>query len=124
MRQLFIILFSLTILVQTCQLTFMYSYYQWNMDYITEKFCVNKDDLQKSCYGKCHINKVAKESIDTDSEEKTPISIKEYNSPVIFLEVLEKLNEKTTVTSNVLNSTYLFSYAFFLTHSIFHPPKF
>jgi hypothetical protein len=94
------------------------------MDYITEKFCVNKDDLQKSCYGKCHINKVAKESIDTDSEEKTPISIKEYNSPVIFLEVLEKLNEKTTVTSNVLNSTYLFSYAFFLTHSIFHPPKF
>lgn len=123
MRQLTVIIFSIIILIQTCQLSLMYSYYQLNVDYITEQFCVNKSRPEKSCFGQCHINKIAKDSVQKDSEEKAPLTVKEYNSPVIFLEVLEKLNDKTIATSNVLNTAFLFLYAYHPKHFIFEPPR-
>ena len=34
-----------------------YSYYQLNIDYIIETYCVNKDKPVLQCNGKCHLSK-------------------------------------------------------------------
>ncbi len=41
-------------------------YYEFNIDYIVEKYCVNKAELEFKCNGKCHLSK--KLSLSSTSE--------------------------------------------------------
>jgi hypothetical protein len=46
-----------------------------NQSYITEKFCINKDNPKLSCNGKCHLkNQLVKQE---EKEQKAPLNIKE-----------------------------------------------
>lgn len=50
--------FGLILFVVTFQQAAILTAYWLSQDYITEKFCVNKDKPEITCQGSCHISKV------------------------------------------------------------------
>ncbi|GGX17945.1 hypothetical protein [Aquimarina muelleri] len=56
-------------------------YYQYNIDTIIKKFCINKDRPKLQCNGKCHL--LSKIGTTTDNNKKS-ISIKDVFSPLYF----------------------------------------
>lgn len=63
------------------------AYYELNIEYITEKFCENKEKPELKCNGKCHLAKELQLiSTDTSTDTETPkISLGfETFSPLFF----------------------------------------
>ena len=62
------------------------AYYEFNIDYIVETYCVNKDKPEFKCNGKCHLAKqLSKTSNDTDdNRSKSLRSIFESFLPVFI----------------------------------------
>ncbi|MDT0676930.1 hypothetical protein [Autumnicola musiva] len=58
------------------------TYYQLNIDYIIEKYCVNKDKPAMHCNGKCHLNSQLGKFDKTKNPGKSTIS--ESFLPVYF----------------------------------------
>lgn len=99
------------------------AYFQLNIDYIIETYCINKDEPKLQCNGKCHLTKqLATATTDTKSniavynlaEAFFPVFYSEYNynkiSKVVF----------TTKTKTPLKSNQLYTYMFDYSH--FKPP--
>ena len=68
-----------------------FSYFQLNIDYIIEKYCVNKDAPQLSCNGKCHLSKQLQISTTEEDDSKAISTLGESFFPV-FLQKLEAVN--------------------------------
>ena len=47
------------------------AYYELNVDYIVEKYCVNKENNVLKCNGKCHLANQLAINIEESSEENT-----------------------------------------------------
>jgi len=63
------------------------AYYELNVDYIIEKYCVNKSKPKFKCNGKCHLTKKISFSTDaeTDSDQKAIYNgLSESFFPVFF----------------------------------------
>jgi len=61
------------------------AYYELNIDYIVETYCVNKNEPELKCNGKCHLAK--KLNIDTNNSKSSAInSIFEAFIPLYFQE--------------------------------------
>ncbi len=60
------------------------AYYELNIDYIIENYCVNKEQPQLQCNGKCHL--ATQLATNTDSSEDTSYLISLFESfvPVYF----------------------------------------
>lgn len=58
--------------------------YWFSQDYITEKFCVNKDKPELKCKGKCHM---ADMMADNSEKESKAVSHVENVLPVYFTEL-------------------------------------
>lgn len=80
-------------------------YYGCNIDYIIETYCINKDEPEIQCNGKCHLAKqIAPES--TNSEEKgTLVTISEAFFPV-FKENTFKYNCKEIFKKGKVNNNW------------------
>lgn len=63
------------------------AYYELNIDYIIENYCVNKEKPQLQCNGKCHLAKqLAVTTNDTEDNTSYLTSFFEAFFPVYFQE--------------------------------------
>jgi len=79
------------------------AYYELNVDYIIEKYCVNKSKPKFKCNGKCHLTKKISfaSSLNTENNQKANSnSLSESFFPVFFqksnfkVAVIELLNQQ------------------------------
>lgn len=96
-------------------------YFQLNIDYIINTYCVNKEKPQLSCKGKCHLVKQLNSSSNEDFEGLS--SLLEAFFPVYF----QNLEYKTSVIYLVFYSkphwNYYLDDANRYVSDCFHPPK-
>lgn len=65
------------------------AYYELNIDYIIDTYCINKEKPQLQCNGKCHLMSQLSANTSTDSYLTTlfeaffPVYFQEYK-PIIF----------------------------------------
>ncbi|WP_459211787.1 hypothetical protein [Aquimarina rhabdastrellae] len=99
-------------------------YYQLNIDYIVEKYCVNKARPQLKCNGKCYLNKKLQlQQGSTETSEKT-ILITEAFLPLYFQQQDIQLSQPLyfDITSSKFwknNTIYLYD----INKKIDPPPK-
>jgi hypothetical protein len=99
--------------------------YLVNYDYISEVLCINKDNIELECNGKCHLKKEISKSLDNDDEGKTSSTIA-YEillshfipSQSIIVEFKELVR-----TFGIPNFLYTREYSFSFLNTIFHPPQ-
>ncbi|MEP5340680.1 MAG: hypothetical protein ABJL44_13125 [Algibacter sp.] len=99
------------------------AYYQINIDYITEAFCENKEKIELSCNGKCHLAKQLQTDSGNQSDNKTIKILSEYffvvfyqkNSVFVFNQSIFQLNKEV---NNICNR----SYAYIFEYKHFRPP--
>lgn len=97
--------------------------YLVNKDYITEKFCVNKDKPILKCDGKCHL---AKQFAKQDKQEKPTSETSKYKFESIEFTAQLPLIELPTFQKEFNTTDSYFAYS--VTHSdshlneTFHPP--
>lgn len=61
------------------------AYYELNIDYIIETYCVNKEKPELQCNGKCHLaNQLSNDSSDTSDKSSYLSSLFEMFVPVYF----------------------------------------
>ena len=94
-----------------------------NQDYIAKVLCVNKDEPQKGCNGKCHLSKQMQQAEEKE-QKQLPQSVKEKNDFVFYLcssDMPEFINKPT---KNILQFEYATTfYNFLFKEKIFHPPR-
>lgn len=95
-------------------------YYQLNIDYIIETYCVNTDKPELKCNGKCHLAKQLTALDNTDDSGKAittyfdsffPVFTEKL--PVINFQNLSQCIEKQKINSNNQNYSYHFNYYHF-----------
>jgi hypothetical protein len=95
-------------------------YYQLNIDYIVETYCINTDKPELQCNGKCHL---AKQLTAIDNKGDTGKTITSYYEsffpvfteklPIIEVETLFYYLKKHKINSNNQSYTYNFNYFHF-----------
>lgn len=97
-------------------------YYQLNIDYIIETYCVNKEKPKLQCNGKCHLMKQLTMDNSTSDEQPT-FRIVEAFFPLYFQEISEESITEITTFSEKVTAYYvpIFSDDFIAT--IDHPPQ-
>lgn len=95
-------------------------YYQLNIDYIIETYCINKDKPQLQCNGKCHLAKQLATTTPVDEEGKAILNLMESFFPVfseksliLNLEYIEVYIAKQRITSYNQIYSYDFDYSHF-----------
>ncbi|MCE9538498.1 MAG: hypothetical protein K8R85_04665 [Bacteroidetes bacterium] len=108
------------ILLQTFSKVVIFVNYEINKEYITKKYCENKNKPKMHCNGKCHMVKQLNEE---DKKENSPLNnLKEKFEVQLFSQ-----DRKTTLFEIYLTGENTFS-AFQLSKtsnpsfSVFHPP--
>ena len=100
------------------------AYFQLNIDYIVETYCVNKEKPQLQCNGKCHLAKQLTATATPDSESDVAINnLAESFFPVFYLDynynkIANTSFVKESRVSILINQLYSFS----LEHTHFRPP--
>ncbi|WP_052503504.1 hypothetical protein [Lacinutrix sp. Hel_I_90] len=101
------------------------AYFELNIDYIIENYCVNKEKPQLQCNGKCHLAKQlasVPSSIDLENELALNNLVESF-FPVFYLNYnykkLIKIDFKINL-DKILSDNKLYSFCFENTH--FRPP--
>ncbi len=122
LKKTLVILLIAIIGLQSARQAALTMWYELDKVNITEKFCVNKEDLSLQCNGKCHLTKVLAQQEEGDAETpKTPVT-EERVSFTAIVEQVPILNFTNSENSNQKMANYQFSYFFEPTFFIFHPP--
>ncbi|EDP95466.1 hypothetical protein KAOT1_11101 [Kordia algicida OT-1] len=102
------------------------AYFQLNIDYIIETYCINKDKPQLECNGKCHLATQLAE-IDPgakDSNTSNSINTKEIFTLVFLVKNTVNLPEKSqNFSPKKLINSYQKNYSFLGISSCFKPPQ-
>lgn len=100
-------------------------YYQLNIDYIIENYCVNKEKPELQCNGKCHLAKqlaVVNTSTDDDSS-KAIINLFESFFPVFSQQSFYKeVNVVQFLTYREIDTFYTQNYKYKFESYLFKPP--
>ena len=100
-------------------------YYELNIDYIIETYCVNKDKPELQCNGKCHLAKQLQVSPSTNEEGKNSntSAILGVFYPLFFQTSLQyTLDSKSFFVERKMNWAINTNYKFLLDKSDFKPP--
>lgn len=57
-----------------------------NQDFIAEFLCINKDEPESTCHGKCQLTKQLSD-VDINNRKETPISLKLKIETRLFLQI-------------------------------------
>ncbi|GGI57196.1 hypothetical protein GCM10011444_15050 [Winogradskyella haliclonae] len=99
-------------------------YYQLNIDYIIETYCVNVDKPKLQCNGKCHLAKsVDVSASDTEVPEKQMALIHESFYPLYFQDCEKQKFRNSTSIPKKENWRHLNVIQFQLIYNSFHPPE-
>ena len=112
MKQLFTYILIFALAVRPLYIAGHIAYYELNIEYITEKFCENKDKPQLQCNGKCHLAKelnVVSANL-SDTEEKGVKMVTAYKSftPLFYQKM--KPSKLKSLAGIELSSKHLFFY--------------
>lgn len=100
------------------------AYFELNIDYIIETYCINKDKPQLNCDGKCFLAKQLNLQTDENKETKPYLaSFSEAFLPVFFQEYKYSPLTGNFITGNDNNWAYSNSFYASLTARIEHPPQ-
>jgi hypothetical protein len=91
-----------------------------NQEYIAENLCVNKDEPESCCEGKCQLEK---ELIKEEKKEKTPSApnLKEKHEAFPCVLAVKKILFYNNKPSKHF-TFYITNYSLAISNSIFHPP--
>ncbi len=126
MKKIFSISLLVLFLAQVFYLTLLSGYLQWERDYIIDNFCVNKEQPQLLCSGRCYISDVLGEELQNEqqSEKSTaPTVMVERPAMTLFCTDFKPFELALTKHNNPLISPYMHSYFYQPITSVFHPPK-
>lgn len=101
-------------------------YYQLNIDYIIETYCVNKEEPELQCNGKCHLAKqlqvVSNQTSNTDSNAIVNVLAESF-IPVYFQSnTIQQQFDQCFDCITVRNYNYSNLYAFHLEALLYKPP--
>lgn len=100
------------------------AYYQVNMDYIIENYCVNKKKVELKCNGKCHLAKQLQQENNTDENTNNGLKLFSEMFQVVFYQSYNSYHvfSLKTVKSNKTYNFYnkLYNYTFY--NSLLRPP--
>ncbi len=95
-------------------------YYQLNIDYIIENYCINKNKPELQCNGKCHLAKQLTAIDNSDDSGKAIMGLFDSFFPVfseklpaIEIRNLVRYSNKQSISSQTQNYTYKFEYFHF-----------
>lgn len=106
----------------------IYLSYCANRQYITEKYCINKDKPTLHCLGKCHLKKVFIQS-DSDKQDNkqgtTPARVLwEYANNLFCQSNSSLIAIPLLYLPQLVQIPYCFLYQYLPITSFFHPPPF
>lgn len=93
--------------------------YAINYDYIAKVLCLNRDQPELQCNGKCQLMQKLKQQQEDDFKSLR-IVMEEY--PIGFVNVFSLKKEGFPLQANAHLFTYQTHYSFLFTSSVFHPP--
>lgn len=103
------------------------AYYGLNIDYIIEKYCVNKDKPMLMCNGKCHLAEKM-QVISIVNTEPDELSLRNLNLINAFIPVFSDLEQNTT-NFGLINfkflqnfANYKNNYSYLFSKEDLHPP--
>lgn len=97
-----------------------YAYYYLDQSDFIAQFCENIDKPALQCNGKCHLEKVVKENLPTDTVPTEKITFKQIT---LFVVKAEKVNLSNFITKKqqILKYTNLYTYTG--AYEFYHPPR-
>ncbi|MBD3862463.1 hypothetical protein [Olleya marilimosa] len=99
------------------------AYFQLNIDYIIDTYCVNKEKPQLACNGKCHLAKQLQSPINDDNDSKAITNIAESFFPVFYTEYQYTIDASLLLFIKQKNATvYNQRYAYNFDYFHFKPP--
>ncbi|WP_139149344.1 hypothetical protein [Ulvibacter litoralis] len=126
MKKVFLFILLLSFSVRPIFYVSNILYYELNIDYIIETYCVNTDKPELQCNGKCHLSKqlqlVSQETNDSEGNLITNI-ISESFFPVYF-QSEDTINFDTSLLTIVRLQNFYYSenYAYKLDYQLLKPP--
>ncbi|MDY8137443.1 hypothetical protein [Aquimarina sp. 2201CG5-10] len=100
-------------------------YYQLNIDYIVEKYCVNKERPSLNCNGKCYLMSQMKGQTQSSDDSDKTIVITEAFVPLFFQDQDITIENKNNF---ILNTQHNWRHKYFLISgfekNIDHPPEY
>ena len=127
LKDFFVFCFVITIIIRPLFFVGQTLYFQLNIDYIIETYCINKEKPELQCNGKCHLAQQL-ELIDAnlpDNKDKPGIlSMSELFLPLYLQPISEFKNEVAycSLSGNLIISKERL-YCFDGIDSVFHPPR-
>ncbi|MCB4809466.1 hypothetical protein LG651_14515 [Tamlana sp. 62-3] len=98
-------------------------YYQVNIDYIIENYCVNKTKVEMACNGKCHLAKQLQQNDATDEQNNAVKLFSELFSVVFYQsKTLYSFSCLIFYRKGKINSFYSKNYRYAYSASFFKPP--
>ncbi|OWY19488.1 hypothetical protein C7N43_26490 [Sphingobacteriales bacterium UPWRP_1] len=128
MRQKLLVLLLITgMLAQSLsQFTIYVSYYA-NRQYITNKYCINKNKPTLHCLGKCHLKTVFTEN-EKQEKGQLPGSLPmqewwQHAGNLFCCAYALCLTEPLLFLARAMQHRFIFYYGYSLVNSFFHPPQ-
>jgi len=90
-------------------------------DYIAEFLCINKDNTELQCNGKCYLMQRISEQSEQKKQNLPRIVLEEY--PIGFVELLNFRSETVHQKPTQDNFDYTNTYTFLYSALSFHPPN-
>jgi len=95
--------------------------YVINQNYIAEFLCINKDNDNLNCNGKCYLIQKLNEQNEGKKENLPRIAMEEY--PIGFVDVFALTLNKKNVLTPKNAFLYFNNYHFLYGDNYFHPPN-
>ena len=90
-------------------------------DYIAEFLCINKDNQELECHGKCYLMQRIQEQNDEKQENLPKIAMEEY--PIGFVQLLSFSSDKFQPFNSEQRFKYVNPYSYIFVSESFHPPS-
>lgn len=120
MKTVVAIFFLNLILISVGYNAAVWVYYEFNIDSLTEEFCINKDKPELDCKGKCQIKKILMEDNQTPANNQEVV----HYLPSLWLFYQNAaIAHLTKPTQDVFYKPYANLYHFKAETSFFKPPQ-
>ena len=90
-------------------------------DYIAEFLCVNKENVELQCNGKCYLMQMLQEQNDDKKQNLPKIAMEEY--PIGFVKLPTLTPEIIFQINSEQGFSYMNPYSFIFSSKSFHPPS-
>ena len=99
-------------------------YYQLNIDYIIDTYCINKDEPELQCNGKCHLAKQLQLTEDTTSDDSVNYSLLYEAFYPVFFQSCNDINQNKSYDFRALKEwAYSSNLEHLYVHDCFQPPE-